>query len=147
MREFSRFDERMFQRARQVAKTSTYKTHSLGCVLVYKHHVISAAANSNKTHPKQKEYNKKYRVFSRSAKPIMDTGHAEMLALFNIPYPIGQQIDWSKVRVYVYRISKGKKRGFGMARPCNACLNALKDAGIQHLYYTTDAGYAYERIV
>ena len=147
MKTFSNFDMRMFQQAKRVAKTSTYKTHSLGCVIVYKHHIISAASNSNKTHPKQKEYNKKYRIFSRSNKPIMDTGHAEMLALYNIPYPIGQKIDWSKVRVYVYRISKGHKHGFGISRPCDACLNALRDAGVRHLYYTTDTGYAYERIV
>lgn len=146
MKTFSNFDYRMFEKAKQVATTSTYKTHSLGCVITYKHHIIGQASNSNKTHPKQKKYNRKYRTFKKSTKPILDSGHAEMRALLSIPYPIAQSIDWSKVRVYVYRISPGKDLGQGLARPCSACRNALRDAGIQNIYYSTDDGYAYERV-
>lgn len=145
MKRFSNFDLRMFDKAKKIAKTSTYKPHKLGCVITYKHHIISYAANSSKTHPQQKKYNRKYRTFNKSIKPIMDSGHAEMLALSNISYPIGQQIDWSKVKVYVYRISKGKKSGHGLARPCEACLNALRNAGVRHFYYTGDESYIYER--
>ncbi len=146
MKTLTNFDYKMFEKAHQVSYTSTYKTHSLGCVIAYKHHIISEASNSNKTHPKQRKYNRRYRTFKKSEKPIVDSVHAEMKALNEIPYPIAQQIDWSKVKVYIYRSCPGKERGFGMARPCEACIAALRDKGIRHIYYTTDAGYCYEHI-
>lgn len=147
MKTLTNFDYKMFERAHQVSYTSTYKSHNLGCVIVYKHHIISQASNSNKTHPQQREYNMKYRTFRKGKKPIIDSIHAEMKALSEISYPIAQQIDWSKVKVYVYRNCPGKKLGFGMARPCEACIAALRDKGIKHIYYTTDAGFAYEEIL
>ena len=33
-----------------------------------------------------------------------------------------------------------------MARPCPACMMALKLRGVKHIYYTTDEGLAYENI-
>lgn len=147
MKVFTKFDIKMFQKAKEIAETSTYKTYSLGCVIVYKHHIIASGSNSNKTHPKQKIYNMKYRNFTKAIKPIVDSYHAEMRALCNISYPIGQKINWKKVRVYVYRICPGKKSGMGLAKPCSACLNALRDAGIQHLFYTDDNAYCYERLL
>lgn len=32
-----------------------------------------------------------------------------------------------------------------MARPCPACMSAIKELGIKNIYYTTDNGYAYEK--
>lgn len=142
----SKFDYAMFDKAREVAKKSTYDGYSLGCVIVYKKHIIGEGANSNKSHPRQKKYNRKYRTFLKTEKPINDLGHAEILALCDIPYPIGQNIDWKEIKVYVFRISPGKSLGQGMARPCKACMAALRDKGIRNLYYTTDTGYAYEKI-
>ena len=142
----SKFDYSMFEKARQVAQTSTYEGHSLGCVIVYKKHILTMASNSAKTHPMQKKYNRKYRQFNKSTKPILDSGHAEILALASIPYPIEQSIDWRAVRVYVYRICRGKRLGHGMAKPCPACMAALRDKGIKHIYYTTDDGFVYEEV-
>lgn len=142
----TKFDYKMFEKARQIAKTSTYKTYNIGCIIVYKHHIIGQASNSSKTHPKQKKYNRKYRNFKKSNRPIIDSAHAEIRALADIPYPIAESIDWSKVKVYVYRICPGKDLGMGLSRPCPACLNALRDHGIQNIYYSTDTGFAYERI-
>ena len=51
------------------------------------------------------------------------------------------------VSVYVYRICKGKPLGHGMARPCKACRNALRDMGINHLYYTGEDSFIYERLL
>ncbi len=147
MKQFTNFDYQVFDIARKVSYSSTYETHNLGCVIVYKHHIISKGANSSKTHPQQKFYNRKYRHFNKSEKPIMDSVHAEIRALNNIPYPIAEKLDWSKVEVYIYRSCPGKKLGFGLARPCNACLAALKDKGIKKIYYTTDTGYAYEELM
>lgn len=143
---FSKFDYQMFEKARQVAQTSTYKEHSLGCVLVYKKHILSMASNSNKTHPLQKKYNRKYCNFQKTNKPILDKGHAEMLALVDIPYPLQESIDWKQVRVYVYRICSGKRLGMGLAKPCAACMAALRDKGIKHLYYSSDDGFVMEEI-
>lgn len=143
---FRNFDYKMFDKAKQIASTSTYDGHSLGCVITYKGHIVSMASNSNKTHPLQRKYNKKYRKFNKSEKPIMDLAHAEILALANIPYPIEQNIRWNEVNVYVYRISPGKRLQMGLARPCAACLAALRDKGIKNLYYSSDDGFIFEEI-
>lgn len=137
------FDIKMLEKAKELAKKSTYGTHRLGCILVYKHRIISMAVNTNKTHPMQKTYNMLYREFTKSDKPILDLGHAEILAINSIPYPIAQRIDWSKVRLYVARNCRGKE--FGMARPCDACAGLIRDMGIKRVFYTTDEGYAEER--
>lgn len=137
------FDIKMLEKAKELAEKSTYRTHRLGCVLVYKRHIIGAAVNTNKTHPIQKIYNKLYREFTRTDKPILDFGHAEILAICSVPYPIAKQIDWSKVKLYVARNCKGKK--FGLAKPCSACQGLIKDTGIKRIFYTTNEGYAEER--
>lgn len=137
----------MFDMARRVAEESDFDSFHLGCVITYKKHVIASAANSHKSHPLQKKMNKKYRKFNKSKKAVVHSGHAEILALANIPYTIKQTIDWRQVHVYVYRISRGKPLKIGLARSCPACMGAIKELGIQHLYYTTDDGYCYERLV
>jgi len=144
---FNKFDYKMFKKARQVAETSDFGSFHLGCVIVYKHKVLASASNSTKTHPMQKKYNRKYRDFKHGEKPIVDSLHAEIAALSSIPYPIAQQIQWKDVSVYIYRICKGKPLGHGMARPCKACRNALRDMGINHLYYTGEDSFIYERLL
>lgn len=141
------FDKRMFKVAREVAKTSDFKPHRLGCVIAYKHHIVSVGANSEKTSPVQKKYNKE-RNFTKSddGVAIKHSLHSEISALSKISYPVGQSMDWSKVKVYIYRIAPGKKYKFGNARPCAACMAALRDCGIRHVYYTGDDSYVYERL-
>lgn len=146
MARITKFDYKMFDAARRAAGTSDFDSFHLGCVVVYKHKIIASASNSTKTHPMQKKYNRKYRKFKHGDKPIVDSLHAEIAALNSIPYPIAQQIQWKDVSVYVYRICKGKPLGHGMARPCKACMNALKDAGVGHLYYTGEDSFVYERL-
>ena len=143
----TKFDYKMFNKAKQVAETSDFGSFHLGCVIVYKHKILASASNSTKTHPMQKKYNRKYRQFKHGEKPIIDSLHAEIAALSSIPYPVAQQIQWKDVAVYVYRISPGKPLGHGMARPCKACRKALQDMGITHLYYTGDNSYIYERLL
>ena len=145
MATFSKFDEHMFNKAREIAETSDFDHFHLGCVITYKHHIVGMASNSSKTHPTQKYYNHKYRKFRRGSKPCMHTIHAEIAALSSIPYPVGIQMDWKDVNVYIYRISVGKSSGHGLARPCMACEQALRKMGVKNIYYTTDYGYAYER--
>jgi len=140
------FDEKMFAAARKIAKTSDFETFHMGCVIVYKKHIIGAAANSDKTHPMQAKYNK-YRKFRKTKNGVKHSVHAEIAAISSIAYPVGVNIDWSKVKIYIYRICNGKDHGCGLARPCAGCTKALKDLGVQHVYYTTDNGYAYERFI
>lgn len=140
----TKFDRKMFKLAKEVAETSSFEPHHLGCVIVYKKHVIAVGANSHKSHPAQKMYNS-YRNFTKGPGAINHSLHAEMAALMSIYYPIAEQIDWKQVKVYTYRICKSKK--FGMARPCAACMAALQDYGVRHIYYTTnDNSYCYERL-
>lgn len=144
MAHFSKSDYKYFDLARRAAMNSTYDGFKLGCVIVYKGHVLATGHNSNKTNPMQKKYNK-YRDFKYNGKPIRHSIHAEMAALSSIPYPIDVNTDYSKAKVYVYRISPGKPLHMGLARPCAACCHALRDKGIRDIYYTTDDGFAHER--
>lgn len=141
---FSNFEKKMFLAARAEAEKSTFDRFNLGCVITYKGHIIGRGFNSDKSHPMQKKYNNRYRSFNiGDGQCVNHALHAEMSAINSIPFTIGIQIDWSKVKVFVYRISTGKPLGYGMARPCPACMNAIRDLGIRRVYYTDDDGYSY----
>lgn len=128
-------DYRYFERVRHVALASDYyKTH-IGCVAVYQGNIIGIGCNCNKTHPTQKYYNK-YRKSSESMLPKL---HAEISCINSIKH---LDINFSKVRLYIYRIRKD--RPFGISRPCPSCMAAIKDLGIQNIYYTSNDGFIHE---
>lgn len=135
----NKFDKRMFEAARRVAMTSDFDTFHMGCVLVYKKHIIGAASNSDKTHPAQAYYNQ-FRKFNKTKNGIKHSVHAEIAALNSVPYTVGKDVDWKDVKVYIYRISPGRKGQHGLAAPCKACRAALIDMGIRHIYYTGSEG-------
>lgn len=141
-------DMRYFDLAVKEAMQSPFPRFHVGCVVVYKGHVISSAHNTNKSDTVQKKYNK-YRRFNNenSSKMINHAAHAEIKALKKIPYPMSIQIDWKKVKIYVARVAPGLPRGYGMSRPCPGCMAYIKELGIREIYYTTDMGYAGERII
>lgn len=141
-------DIRYFDFAAKEAARSSFPRFHVGCVVVYKGHVIGSAHNTEKPDPVQKRYNR-YRKFNNtdSVKPVNHAAHAEIKALKNIPYPIAQKVDWKKVKVYVVRLAPGLPRGIGLSRPCAGCLNYIKDLGIREVYYSTELGYAGERIM
>jgi deoxycytidylate deaminase len=91
---------------------------------------------------------KDYRFFNSARKEaqLSHSLHSEINAIKSIPITLYDSIDWKKVDLYVFRISPGKDLGQGLARPCSACMKAIRDLGIQNIYYTTDDGYCYERI-
>ena len=63
-----------------------------------------------------------------------------MASLVKIKY---LDIDFSRVHIYIYR--ELRDGTLAMARPCQACLAAIKQMGIKHIHYTTDGeGYAHE---
>lgn len=126
-----------FAAAKAVSELSDHKHYKIGAVVVMNHRIISSASNSNsKTHPLQKKYNK-YR--------FTDDGdhkqHAELAALVPL---IRDGIDLSNAAIYVYRVHKNGT--LAMSRPCPSCMQLIKDVGIKRVFYTTENGYAYEKI-
>ena len=130
-------DYRYFDKARNVATISDYKRTHVGCVAVYQGQVIGLGCNCNKTHPTQQYYNQ-YRKQSDTLLPKL---HAEISCINQIKH---LNINFSKVKLYIYRIRKDQP--FGMARPCPSCMAAIRDLGIRDIYYTTNDGYVYERL-
>ena len=126
-----------FAKARQVANLSDYHKTHVGCVAVYHGQVIGLGYNTNKTHPIQKYYNR-YREPSDTMLPKL---HAEINCLNQIKHI---DINFSKVKLYIYRTRNDQP--FGLSRPCPSCMAAIKDLGIKDIYYTTNDGYAYERL-
>ncbi len=130
-------DYRYFDKARQAALISDFHKTHIGCVAVYQGQVIGLGCNCNKTHPAQKFYNR-YRKQSDSMLPKL---HAEINCINQIKH---LDINFSKVKLYIYRIRKDQP--YGLSRPCPSCMAAIKDLGIRDIYYTSNDGYAYERI-
>lgn len=130
-------DYRYFEKAKQVANISDYyKTH-IGCIAVYQGQVVGLGCNCNKTHPIQHYYNR----YRRQADNMLPKLHAEISCINQIK---NLNINFSKVKLYIYRIRKDQP--YGIARPCSSCMAAIKDLGIRNIYYTTDNGYSYEHL-
>lgn len=130
-------DYKYFEKARLVATLSDFRKTHIGCVAVYQGNIIGLGCNCNKTHPTQKYYNK-YRKQSDSMLPKL---HAEISCINSIN---DLDINFSKVKLYIYRIRKDQD--YGLSRPCPSCMAAIKDIGIKDIYYTTNDGFSYERI-
>ena len=130
-------DYKYFNKAKQVASISDFPRVNIGCVAVYQGQVIALGCNCNKTHPRQKFYNR-YRIQSDEMLPKL---HAEISCLNQLT---NYNINYSKVKLYIYRLRKDKP--FGMGRPCPSCMAAIKDLGIKNIYYTTDDGYVHEKL-
>ena len=133
----SKSDYRHFEKARQVASISDFCRVHIGCVAVYQGQVIGLGCNTNKTHPTQKFYNR-YRKPSDSMLPKL---HAEISCINQIKH---LDINFSKVKLYIYRIRNDLP--FGLASLCPSCKAAIRDLGIIDIYYTTNDGYAYEKL-
>lgn len=133
---------RCFQYARSAAELSNFRQR-VGAVAVFGKQILNTGHSSTRSHPIQARYDA-IRNFRPGIEPKHSL-HAEIACL--APLLSDPNIDWSRVELYVYRIRKD--RPHGMARPCVACMGMLKELskrGFKHLYYTTDDGYAYERI-
>lgn len=141
----SKKDYKYFDMARKAAQESDFDNFKLGCVIVHKNKIISIGHNSKKTSPVQKKYNH-YRHFNTSNKPVKHSLHAEISALTSIPKCVDVNLDYSQVKVYIYRISPGKRLSQGLSRPCAGCLQALRDKGVRHIFYTTDDGFVREEL-
>ena len=134
---------RFFEEAKKESHLSDYNGQALGAVAVYGEKVILARGhNTEKTRTSQQKFNV-YRVKDKSnilTKPAK--AHAEIEIYDKIKY---LDLDFSRVTVYIYR--ETKKGNLAMSRCCPACMAALKSLGIKKICYTTDDGYAEERII
>lgn len=133
---FSNRDMKMFDKARKEAECSDHHKFRVGCVLEYKGHIIGKGHNSSKTHPLQKEYNH-FRKFNYSNNYMPESIHAEVAAICSVSYPVGINVKWNKVRVYVCRIRKDGT--MACSRPCKACESFMRSLGIAGCYYTEDS--------
>lgn len=136
----SKSDAKYFEKARSIALVSDFKKTHVGCVAVYQGSVIGIGCNTNKTHPMQMRYNR-YRKNKHVSETFAPKLHAEINCISAIRH---MNIDFSKVKLFVYRIRNDQP--FGIARPCPSCMAAIKDLGIRNIYYTTNEGYAHEKI-
>lgn len=130
--------KRNFQKARAASMLSDFPTHKLGAVMMIGNRVLSVGYNITKTHPIQKKYN-----IERGYDPnVKNNGqiHAEMMCLINTKY---LDVDWSKVSLYIYR--EHKDHSTAIAKPCPACEKAIRERGINQVYYTTE-GVPYKKI-
>lgn len=127
-----------FKAAKAVSSVSDFKL-KMGCVVVYKHKIISSGCNGYKTHPLQQKYNK-YRFEADEGKHCI---HAEADALLSLIWR--KDIDFSHVTIYVYRQYKNGE--LAIARPCESCMALIKSLGIRNIYYTNNGGYSHEAIL
>ena len=126
---------RYFDLAESVSNLSDYHRVHIGSVIVKNKEIVSVGQNMLKTHPAQHRYNKwlPYDI-------QIDHIHSEINAI-------------SKARteslrgstIYIFR--RDRNGDIAMCRPCNACMQAIRDAGIKNMYYTNKNGFCYERII
>ena len=133
-----------FELAKNASKLSDYNKNNIriGAILVYENKVIASGWNTKKTNPMQLYYNKYREVNNKRnyiAEEHLPKVHAEMKCLIDTK---DLNIDWSKVSIFIYREHNGKMLN---CKPCKACSKALKDRGINNIYYTTEIGFNYER--
>ena len=137
-------DAHLFKVAREWSMKASYTGGGkprLGCIVVYKNAILAGGYNSDKTHPAQEQFNR-YRFKDIGNNYLPSKLHAELNALNKIKF---LDIDFSRVHIYIYRETRDGH--VANARPCKACMAALRAKGIVNIHYTTDAGYAAERLL
>lgn len=128
----------IFNKAKEISYLSDYKRVHIGCIAVYKNHILAVGYNTNKTHPLQQKYNKYRKMKYEGTEPAASL-HAEMSCLMQIK---DMDIDFNKVELYVYR--ENKNGIIAISRPCAACMKMIDKLGIKKIHYTTDGGFADE---
>ena len=135
-------DIKFFNIAKAISeKGENNKNIKIGAVAVLNNKAISTGYNRFKTDPIQAKY-AKYLTNDKNVLVHKCHLHAEIDCLKKISH---MNIQWGKVKIYVYRPLKTKE--FGLARPCASCMQYIHDLGIKHVYYTTNIGYSHEIIL
>jgi deoxycytidylate deaminase len=115
-------DRPIMDLAIKVAESSKSRKR-VGALLLNKNKVISQGVNQDtKSHP-----------FQASEKIYL---HAEISALVKCK----SEVD----TIVVARLGGHEGNELRNAKPCPICSLAIEQAGIEHIYYTTDEGFLYE---
>ena len=114
-----------FKLAKRASQLSDHKKHQIGSVLVRKNRVISIACNKLKTHPKSKHQ------FSSS--------HAEFRTLLGLT-----KEETKGCSVYVYRELKNGR--LAPSRPCESCMEIIREMEVDKIHYTVYNGFVTEKI-
>ena len=92
----------------------------LGAILVHKNSIVSIGTNSYKTHPL---------MAARTEWPFL---HAEQHAIIRAGVDNCEGLD-----LYIARVLKNND--LAMSKPCDVCIELIKDVGIKNVYYSTNA--------
>jgi len=107
------------------AENSEHEQYRVGAVVFRKRTVISCASNSRvKTHPLQSRLAYRKGIYSNGRL------HAEVAAII--------RARGRGDAIFVCRI--GKSGDARLAKPCPACEEAIREAGIKHVWYTDSEG-------
>ena len=128
-----------FKIADEISKLSDHPQACLGCVLVDRHRIISSGTNSyTKCDPLQREMDSaRFGTAHNCRGPV----HAETACLLPL---IKQGADLSRSDLYIIR--RHKNTTLALSRPCAGCMSLLRASGVRRVYYSTEEGYAFERI-
>lgn len=131
---------KFFRLASLASETSTYPKLHIGAAIVAGRKLVSVGANKWRTHTKQKKYTP-YR-YDTDWEADEDVGrcHAEMDAIIK-----AGRTDLAGASIYVYR--KDMNGNLANCKPCGACMQAIKEAGIKDVFYTSKEGYNHLEIV
>lgn len=114
-----------FNLAREEMLKSTFTRIHIGCIIVKGNKVLARGFNIEKSHPKQKHLNKRFRKFTTQHAYI----HSELNAVLH-----SQTRDLEGATCYIYR--EDNHGNLACCKPCPACEFLLRQVGIATVYYT-----------
>ena len=129
----SKKEQHFFLLAKAEAEKSTFYRIKIGCIIVKGNKILARGFNKEKSHPKQKYLNGKFRKFVTKHNYI----HAELDTILH-----SSTDNLSGSTCYLYR-----EDGYGnicCCRPCPACEFVLRQVGITTVYYTDNNKFVKE---
>lgn len=132
--------QRLYEVARAVSRTSEFPRVNIGAILIKNTSIISTGVNKQKEHPLQKYYNS----FRFDQEEMLDDSmnhflHAEIDTIVKVRYR-----DIVGSTMFIFR--EDASENLAMSRPCSACFQALREFKISEIYYTDINGFKYEKV-
>lgn len=118
---------RVLDTLNKVALLSDHPKFQMAAALVYRNTILGIGCNRMKSHPFQARYSKNQESIFL---------HAEVHALKNAL----KEHNLDRIRGAKMIIVRRTKKGYGLAKPCEGCMRAMAEFGIENIYYTSDAG-------
>lgn len=128
--------EKFMKIAKDMSEVSNFNNFRVGAVLTIKGKVIAKGFNSSKGHTMQYKYNQNRTDMGENSQHPM---HAEMAVLKKTKH-----MDLKNAELYIFNINNSGEQK--LARPCGACMEAIKERGITTIHYSTNNGFATEYI-